>query len=149
MKKYIINDKEYDFLPTSLWPNISPITEEFFINNGGQIIEVEDAAEPEEIRLSKLVILETIKILVGEKYFVQALKELELYATWNAAQYVSTSYPNFEEIVTSIKQKMVDLKEAELRAQDLAESSITSQLHSFTGTISIAYTQILDRGRLA
>lgn len=155
MKKiYIYNNIEYDEIPSFYWPNSSPITEAFFILKGGRIEEreeapVEEPEEPEEIRLSKLVILETIKILVGEKYFVQALKELELYEAWTAAQYIATSYPDFEEIVKSIKQKMIDLKEAELRAQGLAESSITLQLHSFAGTISIAYTQILDRGRLA
>ena len=49
MKYYIIDDKEYNEMPTWLWPNTSPITESFFIGQGGRIEEREDPPEPTPI----------------------------------------------------------------------------------------------------
>lgn len=121
MKYYIINDKEYEEIPYWLWPNTSPITESFFIEHGGRIEEREDPdPEPEIKHYSKLQILlhakadlpmitEGLDIKHGDKIFIEALKSLDLYEAWNAADYISTDYDNYEIIVSSIKDKCKDI----------------------------------------
>lgn len=46
MKKYIYENQEFEEIPAWIWPNTSPITERFFLNHGGRIVEI---PEPEEV----------------------------------------------------------------------------------------------------
>lgn len=120
MKYYIINNKEYEEMPYWLWPDTSPITESFFIEKGGRIEEREEPPEPEdEIKsFSKLQILLHMKadfILIttnakkGDKVFLEALTNLDLFNIWDAAACISTDYEGYEDILAAVKDEMCNI----------------------------------------
>lgn len=116
-KIYIYNGIEYEEMPYWLWPNTSPVTETFFIAQGGRIEEREVPPEPEEPKhYSKLQILLYIKkdlnLLVpgtspqNDKRFLNVLEDLGFFIYWDAADFISTDYENFEEIIEAVKNAM-------------------------------------------
>ena len=116
-KIYIYNGIEYEEMPYWLWPNTSPVTESFFIGQGGRIEEREVPPAPEEPKhYSKLQILLYIKkdlnLLVpgtsphNDRRFLNVLEDLGFFIYWDAADVISTDYENYEEIVEAVKEAM-------------------------------------------
>lgn len=149
MKKYVINDTEYNFLPIHLWPNTSPITDAFFIAHGGVITEVDDPVEEEgEIRYSKISILHILSMACCRSEFFKALKELDLYDFWDAANEISTAYPNYEQISSSIIEKMRSYREAALEEEGVTEALKESSLHSFDESMKWVLNKIDKEARI-
>lgn len=130
----------YDEMPYWLWPQTSPITETFFIEQGGRIEEREEP-EPEEIlHFSKLQILLYIKSNLQllaisksiDKVFLKALEELDLFVYWDAAEYISTDYENFDSIIEAVNDKLWNLIINEhidaWRAQGYSEKAIEDMI---------------------
>ena len=157
MKYYIINDKEYEEMPYWLWPNTSPITESFFIEQGGRIEEREVPPAPEEPKhYSKLSILLYIKQDLNllalsksiDKVFLKALEELDLFIYWDAAEYISTDYENFDSIIEAINDKLWNLIINEhidvWRAQGYSEKAIEDMISSRKYYFDSGWTKALN-----
>ena len=120
MKIYIYNNKEYEEIPYWIWPETSPVSELWFTEHGGIIEEREDPPVPEVKHYSKLQILLHMRAdlpnygeapyINGDHLFINALDNLDLHNAWNAAEYISTDYKDYEEIVSSVKQEMIRLQ---------------------------------------
>ena len=157
MKYYIINDEEYTDLPTWLWPDTSPITEAFFIKQGGRIEEREDPPAPEGPKhYSKLQILLYMKkhlcllqlTKAFDKIFLRSLEILDFYDYWNAADYISTDYEDYESIVAAVKEEVwtLTLEEhvASWRAQGYTEEAINDMTASILKTFDSGWRRAVE-----
>lgn len=156
MKKiYFYNDKEYEVLPAWLWPNVSPVTENFFIAQGGRIEEQEDPPIPEIKHYSKLQILLYIKqdlhllalMKSIDKIFLKALEELDYFIYWDAAEYISTDYENYDSIIEAVKERLWNLIINEYidiwRAQGYTEKAIEDMIPAKKQYFDNGWTQAL------
>ena len=108
MKRYVMQGQIFDELPIA-WENTSPLTERWWLANGGTIEEVEDKEQYEEgIKYDVATIKQIFEVPDGWHYYLDlALKDVGQLDAFNRAAYISTDMPDFRLLVDEVHKRFV------------------------------------------